>query len=209
MCHGIALPDSEQHFVGTLTRLADEGKSAEYPVLQKALTFLLEKHRRIAVDVGAHVGLWSRWLVKRFDFVHAFEPVPEYADIFEMNVPGNRWLHRFALGEAEGTVGIRQYPDNTGQAHISGEGTLPMRTLDSFELKAVDFLKVDVEGYELQVLKGARETLLRCKPLLVIEQRGCDAINFGRPRDEAMVWMRDLGMVELGREHFDYVMGWA
>lgn len=207
--HDIALPDSEQHFVGTLSRLREAGESFEYPALRKALTFLPYEKRRIALDIGAHVGLWSRWLVKEFDFVHAFEPVNEYADIFDHNVTGNVKLHRIALGEQYGEVGLKEYPGDTGRSHISGHGDVMMLALDSYGFVSVDLVKIDVEGYELQVLKGAERTLIDNKPLVVVEQRGCDEVNFGRKRDEALEYLKGLGMVERGREHYDYIMGWA
>lgn len=206
--HGVAFPDTEQHFVGTLSRLRDEGLSFEYPALKKALHFLPSDKRRTAIDIGAHVGLWSMWLVKRFNFVHAFEPVAEYADAFERNVAGNRWLHRVALGSGYGAVEMKTYPENTGQAHVAGFGETAMLALDSYAMKAVDLVKIDVEGYELPVLQGARETLLKNRPVVVIEQRGCDEVNFGRKRGEALEWLRELGMVELDRERYDYIMGW-
>ena len=54
-----------------------------------------------------------------------------------------------------------------------GEIRVPIltRTLDSFELPEVDFLKIDVEGHEVQVLAGARDTLRRCRPIVLIEAR--------------------------------------
>lgn len=46
-----------------------------------------------------------------------------------------------------------------------------IRTLDSFDLPTIDFMKIDCEGYEFPVLKGAAETLRRCKPVIVVEQK--------------------------------------
>jgi FkbM family methyltransferase len=209
LIHGIALPDTEQHYVGTLTRLMEEGVSFEYPVLRKAMDFIPEGRRRVAVDVGGHVGLWSRWLVKRFQSVHAFEPVEEYADLFQQNVAAkNVKLHRVALGDGYGAVSMKTYPDNTGQAHINGAGDVVMLALDTYNLTQVDFLKVDVEGYELPVLKGAERTLKICRPVVVVEQRGCDQINFQREKDEAVDWLQSIGMVPLDCVNFDWIMGW-
>jgi len=146
--------------------------------------------------------------VREFDFVHAFEPVAEYADAFELNVIGNRWLHRMALGDATRSVGIRQYPENTGQTHVDGDGDTPMITLDSFMLRTVDLIKIDVEGYELHVAMGAVETLILSRPVVVIEERPTAADNFAPPDGAARRFLESLGMVTLGREHFDYVMGW-
>lgn len=48
---------------------------------------------------------------------------------------------------------------------------VPITTLDSYNLPRIDLLKIDVEGYEIHVLKGAEETLLRCKPVVIFEEK--------------------------------------
>lgn len=208
--HGIALPDRERHYVGTLTRLMEQGCGFEYPALRRVLEVLPAERRRVAVDVGAHIGLWARWLVKRFKFVHAFEPVNEHADLFAKNVPAlNYNLHRVALGAGYGAVAIKEYPENTGQAHIAaGEGDVTMLALDLYRLADVDLIKVDVEGYELEVLKGAEKTLREWRPIVVVEQRGCDEGNFGRKRDEALGWLQALGMAPIDCIHHDWILNW-
>jgi hypothetical protein len=64
---------------------------------------------------------------------------------------------------------------NTGHSHIDqasmGQGVIPMKTLDSFDFPNIDLIKIDVEGFEGEILKGAMETIERHKPVLVIEQQ--------------------------------------
>ena len=211
LVHDIAFPDSENHFVETLSRLHAEGSSFEYPALKRAISYLSKHKRRVAIDAGAHVGLWSRWLVRYFNFVHAFEPVKEFVELFKRNVDvWNVHFHPVALGERYCEVMMREYPTNTGQAHISpGEnGDVLMLSLDSYRFRNVDLIKIDVEGYELQVLNGAQKTLLENRPLVVIEQRGCEEVNFGRKRDEALDYLKQLGMKEIERIHHDVILGW-
>ncbi len=203
--HDIWLPDEEQHFVERLKGLAEEGKSQRYPALTEALKYV--NKRRVAVDIGAHVGLWSRWLVREFIMVYAFEPVDEYADLFLKNVrKGFAMLHRVALGAHVQSVAMKLYPQDTGRAHISGSGEIPMRTLDSYGYHP-DLIKIDVEGYELPVLQGAEQTLVDSMPIVIVEQRGCDKINFGQTQD-ALAYLEDLGMKRIAQVHLDYIMGW-
>jgi hypothetical protein len=101
---GIALPDQERHFVGTLTRLMEEGVGFEYPALRRAMELLPADRRRVAVDVGAHIGLWSRWLVKYFQSVRAFEPIDEHAELFLENVPQLDKVRCIASRSASGTT---------------------------------------------------------------------------------------------------------
>lgn len=149
------------------------------------------KNRRVALDIGAHVGLWSMWLCRLFQHVVAFEPVPDHAELFQRNVPGqNVHLHRVALGNGAGLVDMQVPEETTGNAHVAIPSVHPgtrgvahpdririykgieLRTLDSFNLAVVDFIKIDVEGFERAVLEGAKQTILRTKPVIVIEQKG-------------------------------------
>lgn len=211
---GMLLPAEELHFAETLRKLSAEGKSSRYPVMERALELLPGWRRRSAIDIGAHIGLWARWLVREFHWVHAFEPIGEYAELLRENVPECK-VYRTALGSTNGRVTMKTYPDNTGQAHIDAKlssgnlGGVLMAMLDDYRFKHVDLVKIDVEGYELEVLKGAQSTLLRNKPILILEQRGCDEVNFGRPRDEALPFLHDLGMTPLACIGADYIMGWA
>ncbi len=206
LCEGVWLPAGEVHFRDTLTALAQEGHSALYPALDAALPFV--KAHRCCVDIGAHVGLWSRWLVYRFFCVEAFEPVAEHAELFRRNVHKGR-LHQVALGDHAGFVGMKSFPGDSGRAHICGAGDIEMRTLDSYGFSDVDLIKIDVEGYELAVVRGAEQTLKRNQPIVIIEQRGCEVTNFGETcRDQALVWLVDLGMYPIQRIGHDVIMGW-
>jgi hypothetical protein len=84
-----------------------------------------------------------------------------------------------------------------------------MRTLDSLEFSGVDFLKIDCEGYEHHVIAGARETLLRCKPCVIVEQKPHKlGPNFGIKGTPAVDALKALG-AEVRREiSGDYIMAW-
>jgi FkbM family methyltransferase len=129
---------------------------------------------RTALDIGAHVGLWARGLTKKFDKVVAFEPCDQFADILLKNAPKVHTVHRCALGWREGHVAMEVEHDNTGSTHVDrGKvGLIPMFPLDHFNLTDVDLIKIDVEGYELDVIKGAVETLKNNDPVLIVEQKG-------------------------------------
>ncbi|MFQ5954705.1 MAG: FkbM family methyltransferase [Kiloniellales bacterium] len=231
---GVWLPATERHLVEIMQpgakRHAVRGGKWTYQLhkLEAAVGLVPGDRRRVAVDVGAHVGLWSMWLVKMFEHVHAFEPVPLHARLFERNVTDhNHTLYRIALGDREGRVSLSVPPDQTGHAHVAdgarphdqrggmlGPETweriaeVPMKTLDGLGLEQVDFIKVDVEGYELKVIEGARETLLRCRPVLVVEQKGNDRAVYGGGQDEALGWLNSIGARRLCVISGDYIIGW-
>lgn len=116
-------------------------------------------------------------------------------------------LYEVALGSEEGTISIECAADETGSAHVAqGEGgdkrrghgpliTYPditMLPLDTFTFESIDFCKIDVEGYELNVVQGAEETFKLHKPWLIVEQKGNDMI-YGGKKDEAVDLLKQWG----------------
>ena len=203
--YGWVLPGSDRHFREYLASAPKvEGRRMYQPQhIQQALQIC--RMRRLAVDVGAHVGFWSYYLAFSFASVHAFEPNELFAHCFERNVRAkNVRLHRVALGEIEKRVELEVDTQNTGATHVraGASGSIPMRRLDDFRLEELDFLKVDVEGYEHLVLEGSRETLVRCKPVVIIEQK-----EFAQ-RFAASELLQSLGAVLLAQVVQDFVFGW-
>ena len=159
----------------------------------------------VAVDIGAHVGTWSKDMAEKFEEVHAFEPVEAHRECFKRNVTaGNVTLHPYALGQWAQSVGMDVGKENSGHSVVSGNGTVQMLTLDSFEFENVGYIKLDCEGYEVFALKGGEETLKRCRPVVSVEQKKS---AFG-PQYAALDYLASLGMKELGRVHDDIVLGW-
>jgi FkbM family methyltransferase len=135
------------------------------------------------VDCGANVGLWSlvaASLVGRTGMVHAFEPNPatfekltqnvERVDHLETNVK----LHQAAVGSAKGYADFLPLHEHNISSivyqAVRGTIRVPVTTLNqTLSGKRVDGIKIDVEGYELQVLRGGEELLERWKPWLCVE----------------------------------------
>ena len=166
--------------------------------LQAALGFV--KEWDCAIDVGAHVGFWCFDLAQRFAIVHAFEPVPTTYECLRKNVAefDNVQTFNLAVGAEPGRCTIhndKKRPGNTGSNFIvPGSGDVPVVTLDSFDSPACDFLKIDVEGFELRVLEGARELIKRCCPVISME---CTDFKFrdryGIPEGHAERWLLKRG----------------
>jgi FkbM family methyltransferase len=208
--YGWVLPASDRHFSKYLaTAPKVEGRRMYQPQhIQQSVQFCAL--RRTALDVGGHVGFWSYYLALAFQRVHAFEPNELFAQCFERNVRAKGVsLHRVALGEAERRVGLVVDPENTGATHVQleGAGTIPMRRLDDFALDDVDFIKIDVEGFERQVLEGARDTLARCRPVVIIEQKEF-AGRYGTEQYAAAELLQSLGASVLMQVVKDLVFGW-
>ena len=208
--YGWVLPRSDKHFAAYLANAPKvEGRRMYQPQhIQTALARCAQ--RRVAVDAGAHVGMWSFYLARAFGAVHAFEPAALMCHCFEKNVEAkNVVLHRVALGNRSGKVKSEVVADNTGASFVSesADGDVPLRQLDEYALPELDLLKVDVEGYERFVLEGARETLLRCRPLVLIEQKPFSA-RYGVAQYDALEYLQSLGAVLVDRVVEDFLLGW-
>jgi FkbM family methyltransferase len=170
-------------------------------------------HLRRVVDVGAHIGLWSFNLAPACQVVEAFEPVDLHRACFELNVLQGLQdvtrvnLHACALGVEEGRVSIRTGPSSSGDSWVDGAGVIPMHTLDSFEFPDVDVIKIDCEGYEENVLRGGIETIRRCRPVIMVEQkRDMASSRFGLATLGAVQLLQEIGYTVAAELSSDYLM---
>ncbi len=154
----------------------------------------------LAVDAGAHRGIWTRELLKRFAKVYAFEPVKQNFD----RLPKNSVCVNAALGASDGWCSMMPGMENTGQWHIAeGDGTRVL-SLDGFDLPSCGFLKLDVEGYELEALKGAEKTIEKYSPVILLEENGLCA-RYGASRDAIWLFLSRLGYEQRASFNKDFV----
>ena len=143
-----------------------------------------------ALDVGAHIGFFAiqmAALVGPQGQVHAFEPLASNADLLERSVAENRFrdriiIHRGAVGTSSGSATLTYAAEtlNTGGAYLLRDKTDPpigqlqttvrLMALDDLEMRhPVRFIKMDVEGAEPQVLRGAMRMLETDRPIILSE----------------------------------------
>lgn len=199
---GVYLPEGEWEIIrwmetSSQARDVDGKPTYQYKKLETAVDICRTANRLgLAVDAGAHVGLWSMHLVKHFARVAAFEPHPLHYRLLGLNVPCSRLRqYQCALGDTRSRSRLNWDPGVTGATHLTpaGDGPeVPIVPLDEYDLTP-DLVKIDVEGYELPLLMGAERTLTRSSPVIVLEQKGVEARNYGRPRDEALRWLAERG----------------
>jgi len=203
-------PDGELHLPSKMRKAnlrVDGWLTYQYPLYQQGLQHV--RARRVAVDVGAHVGLFSRWMVRDFAQVIAFEPVAAHRACWELNVQARPQdvLHGCALGAAPGSVSLApEVPSSSGGTHIVGPGSVPLRTLDSFDVPSIDLLKIDVEGCELEVLKGGAATIARSRPVIIVEQRPRQVARFKHGPHDAVTWLQRAGARVMWTDQRDYVL---
>ncbi len=171
--------------------------------------------RRLAVDVGAHVGLFAFWMARDFSDVFAFEPVEIHQRCFLLNVPyAHVYLQPFALGRHDADVIMDYDPTSGGGARVlrhamEHEAGASMTTLDSYGFEALDYLKIDCEGSELDVVLGAEATIRRCRPIILIESMLSIPPRRDGARPQASLEQLALwGAREHARLGNDVIVGW-
>jgi len=123
---------------------------------------------RVCLDIGSNIGQWTRPLARRFQSVVCFEPNPNFRECFEKNIQEeNVLLWPYGLSNKE----HKAKQDFNSTVLQQEDGDIDCRTLDSFGLTNVDFVKIDVDGFEVPLLNGATDTLTKNNPVINIEMK--------------------------------------
>ncbi len=142
-------------------------------------------HRdKVSIDVGANFGEYAYWLEKLCDKVILFEPHPECAAYLKRCIRPSTELYSLGLSDVDNEA-ILSIPIDlnsnavTCRASLSkkavagfeslNEMPITLARLDNFGIDNVGFIKIDVEGHELEVIKGAEKTIKKCRPTLQVE----------------------------------------
>jgi FkbM family methyltransferase len=140
---------------------------------------------RCCVDIGANIGNHCLHFSRRFDKVIAFEPNPLAADLLRWNLRANDCtnvtVHPVGLAEIPSTATLAIVDRNLGASHLgarpgpesAGEARVEVQLARGDDLllqeELIDLVKIDVEGFEHEVLRGLRKTLARHRPIVLAE----------------------------------------
>jgi FkbM family methyltransferase len=134
------------------------------------------------VDIGASQGLYSFRASPWSKDVRAFDP--RFVNSFELKrisrlLAKNIILHDCALSDENGQAQFSEVANDLGRSHFADlaipatpstrNRRVDVRTLDSFNLERISMIKIDVEGAELRVLQGATKTIIRERPVVLVE----------------------------------------
>lgn len=131
----------------------------------------------VMIDVGAWYGPWSQRLAKRADRLIAIEPTARH-QVLRKILPASADVIHAAASDDVGTGELWTVGHGTGTEGMSsmrrreihgGSMSVPLIRIDDLGAKDVRFIKIDVEGHELNVLRGAEETVQRERPRLLVE----------------------------------------
>jgi FkbM family methyltransferase len=189
---GFTLRQSDKHF----RQLGDTIATYQSGIRETAYDYV--QNWAAAIDIGGHIGIFSRDFSSRFVKVHTFEPMPRNRFLLEKNVPGNVTIYPYGLGDRAGFSRMKYTVKNSGGSEVTDPTqVLPeapsepadpderviyaeIRTLDSFNLDQIGLIKIDVQGMEPFVLRGAAATIRRSMPVLIIEEKAVKTRNNDR-----------------------------
>jgi FkbM family methyltransferase len=162
--------------------------------------------RRTAVQAGGNIGLWPKRLSEVFTRVFTFEPDAESRACLLQNVAANVIVSPAALGRADGACGLKH--KGLGSHRVIDGATIAVTTVDGLGLEDLDFLQLDVEGYEMAALEGALETIERCRPVIQLELRNFTE-KFGSSDAAVRALLSSRGYHQVARaQGSDFVFQW-
>ena len=155
-----------------------------------------------AIDIGAHVGFWLRDMCKQFKHVYAFEPIEEVRQCLAKNVSAENYsTYSVGLGAKNENLKVNYNPAETGNTHASKDGnqTITIRKLDDMNLPKIDYIKVDTEGFEIEVLKGGEKLIKEYKPFVHVEVKGKVLVKQGLSSDDVDEYLKSIDYKEVFR----------
>ena len=215
MVKGWAFPDRDEFMAKEL------GNDGTYQLanLMAALRYVTD--HSLAIDGGAHVGTWSAVMSAQFDRVIAVEPCADTFEALEANLAtfgcANVQAKRLALGSRAHEVamvldGRGAEMKNTGATRVTplagarGE-RVSAEAIDTWELPSLGFLKLDIEGSEVDALFGAEATITRCRPIILFENKGLWTRLGGYHRLAPQGFLSMLGYRQLDQVSCDIIWG--
>ncbi len=156
-----------------------------YPEPEFRLIDKFQSKDLCAIDVGANYGMYTFFASKRFSTCYSFEPLPYFEPIYKQGFKNQNVVWRqIALSDKKETTVMRTPSCDRGYSTIDSHNQLEGKVdesdgidnievetnkLDSYNIRSVGFLKIDVEGHEQEVLRGAAQTIRTSKPIIFVE----------------------------------------
>ena len=154
--------------------------SSETDLLETVKPYL--KNNKIIVQAGGNCGMQIVKFAEFFETVYTFEPDPVNFYCLVNNLPYDNVIKfQCCLGESHKMISMESFENEIGGFFVSKKpGTIPTLRIDDLNLNSCDFIQLDVEGYQLYVLRGAEETIKRFKPVISVELDWVERYNFNK-----------------------------
>lgn len=177
--NGWHLPDFDTKIAKQACKLTHPHTDYQQEVFDAAMKWV--RGWDMAIDVGANIGLHSVRLCQQFLKVEVFEPSSANFECLAANTAmyNNIVLHQLALGQQAGELcleldsasnncGAFSFKDFQNTDQPKHQETVLVQRLDEFDLKP-NLIKIDTQGFESEVLRGAEQTLAQHRPVIIAE----------------------------------------
>ena len=189
--NGIAIIERDTH----ISKWVIEHNRLDFDQNQLPTYFPYFKPNGYFVNIGANIGCYALPFIKQAKEAHLFEPNKEAFECLEYNMDNydNVNLYNFGISDKESSCKVLSDNDNAGMVYLKEDegGQCITRTIDSFNFKGCDFILMDCEGFELKALIGAKETIYKYKPIMVIEINDATLNRQGITRNDIFAWLRE------------------
>lgn len=152
----------------------------------------------VVIDVGANIGCHSFYYsnkVGETGKVFSFEPQPESFICIQHNLENHKNVIPLNKGVSDknGYMSVESIDGNIGMSFLKEGKEVEVITIDGLKLDRVDFIKIDCEGMELNVLKGALETISMFEPVMLIEINDFTLTRAGYHRSDIFNFLNGIG----------------
>lgn len=163
------------------------------------------RHMETAVQAGGNTGVWPKKFAEHFRVVYTFEPDPDNFHCLVNNCPEPNIIKlQAAVGDRSHPVGLKYVHGRRNMGAVAvdvdNDGLYPVLRIDDLALSRCDLIQLDIEGYEPVALRGARDTIARFRPVIMVEDKGL-SVPYGYPSRWSEAALKDLDyhVVERGR----------
>ena len=144
----------------------------------------------VVVQAGGNIGIFPNKLAEKFKAVYTFEPDYQNFHCLALNCQHPNVIKiQAALGKTFGFVDMEVDPRNVGANFVKGKGVIPTLRVDDLGLEDCDLLLLDIEGSEMAALLGAKKTISKFKPVIVLESKPVCSERYGGTLGDTSQWL--------------------
>jgi len=148
------------------------------------------KKFKTVIDIGAWCGTWAKAIEPFAKKVIAFEPDKLHFECLQRNCTINCDPRNEAVGSEIKSISLTE-DDFTQAKRVDKQGDIRMITIDSMGYYDIDMIKIDVEGYEMEVLKGANDALNQCTYVMI--ELNNNSKKYGSSNDQITKYLTERG----------------
>tara|TARA_X000000950_G_scaffold281533_1_gene378351 strand:+ start:12122 stop:12763 length:642 start_codon:yes stop_codon:yes gene_type:complete len=156
-----------------------------------------DKKFNLIVDIGAWCGTWSIKMQEYANKIYCYEPNKLHYECLLKNVSQYNHISAYnqAVGNQDGFVKLTEESATQNTRVLLEEGETKINKLDSLDIEGVDMIKIDVEGLEMEVLKGVSNKIENIEYIMI--ELNNNSKKYGSSNNKIQLYLKELGYKEL------------